>query len=72
MNINLFENSLTGIWPAEVKLLAADGPFSTGAGNLSQIDLFRNEFLSNGGDSSWMSDLGSSISKYKSAVLLYD
>ena len=26
MNIKLFENSLTGIWPAEVKLLAADGP----------------------------------------------
>jgi hypothetical protein len=63
MNINLFENFLTGIWPAEVKLLAVDGPFATGAGNLIQIDLFRNKFLSNGGDSSWMSDLGSSISK---------
>jgi hypothetical protein len=65
MNINLSENFLTGIWPAEVKLLAVDGPFSTGAGNLSQIDLFRNMYLSNGGDSSWISDLGSSISQYK-------
>ena len=61
-HIDLYENTLTGHWPEEVKLLAADGPFSTGAGNLVQIDLFRNEFLMNGGDSSWMSSLGSNIS----------
>jgi hypothetical protein len=66
--INLFENTLTGTWPEEVKLLAGDGPFSTGAGNITQIDLFRNEFLTNGGDSSWMSDLGSGISKFALAL----
>ncbi|KAG7364255.1 hypothetical protein IV203_037457 [Nitzschia inconspicua] len=59
--IILSQNILTGKWPEEVKLLAGDGPFSTGAGNITQIDLFRNEFLTNGGDSSWMSDLGSGI-----------
>jgi hypothetical protein len=61
VEINLYENTLTGTWPQEVKLLAGDGPFSTGAGNITQIDLFRNEFLTNGGDSSWMSDLGSGV-----------
>ncbi|KAL3925475.1 MAG: hypothetical protein SGILL_000392 [Bacillariaceae sp.] len=61
-HVNLYENTLTGSWPEEVKLLAADGPFATGAGNLIQIDLFRNEFLTNGGESSWMTSLGSNIS----------
>jgi hypothetical protein len=61
--ISLGENTLTGTWPEEVKLLASDGGFSTGAGNLQTLDLFRNEFLSNGGKSAWMTDLGSAMSK---------
>jgi hypothetical protein len=61
--IDLYENTLTGTWPEEVMLLALDGPFSTGAGNLYQIDLYQNEFLSNGDDSSWMSHLGSNMSE---------
>ena len=62
--LELFDNFLTGIWPQEIVLLASDGPFSTGAGNLETLDLFENEFLSNGGDSSWMSDLGSNMSEF--------
>jgi hypothetical protein len=61
--IDLFENLLTGSFPPEVVLLALDGPFSTGAGNLFRIDLFRNEFVWNNDDSSWMADLGSNMSK---------
>jgi len=59
--LELFDNILTGTWPQEIVLLASDGPFSTGAGNLEILDLYGNEFLSNGGDSSWMSDLGSNM-----------
>lgn len=59
--LELYDNFLTGTWPEEIVLLASDGPFSTGAGNLETLDLFRNEFLSNGGDSSWMSNLGSNM-----------
>lgn len=59
--IDLFENLLTGSFPPEVVLLSLDGPFSTGAGNLFRIDLFRNEFLYNNADSSWMTDLGSNM-----------
>jgi hypothetical protein len=62
--IDLFENLLTGSFPPEVALLALDGPFSTGAGNLFRIDLFRNEFLYNNNDNSWFTDLGSNMSKY--------
>lgn len=65
-NIDLYENTLTGTWPDEVKLLAADGPFSTGAGKLTQVDLFANEFLT--GDASWISDLGSSVSKFELCI----
>jgi hypothetical protein len=61
--IDLFENLLTGYFPPEVVLLSLDGPFATGAGNLFRIDLFRNEFLWNNGDNSWMTDLGSNMSK---------
>ena len=61
--IDLFENLLTGAFPPEVALLSLDGPFATGAGNLYRIDLFRNEFLYNNDDSSWMTDLGSNMSK---------
>jgi len=59
--LELFENFLTGIWPEEVVLLASDGPFSTGAGGLALLDLYGNKFLSNGGDSSWISELGSNM-----------
>ena len=45
--VDLFQNVLTGIFPAETSLLASDGPRSTGAGALRQIDLFNNEFLFN-------------------------
>jgi len=59
--LELYRNILTGTLPEEIVLLASDGPFSTGAGNLGKLDLFKNEFLSNGGDSSWMSNLGSNM-----------
>jgi hypothetical protein len=61
--IDLFENLMTGSFPPEVVLLALDGPFSTGAGNLFRLDLFKNEFVWNNDDSSWMADLGSNMSK---------
>jgi hypothetical protein len=61
--IDLFENLLTGIFPPEVALLALDGPSATGAGNLYRLDLFKNEFLYNDNDSSWVTDLGSNMSK---------
>ena len=63
--IELFRNQLTGSWPAEVSLLAADGPRATGAGNLFLIDLFDNRLLFNNFDNSWMSDLGSNMGKLK-------
>jgi len=59
--IDLFENLLTGAFPPEVVLLSLDGPFATGGGNLYRIDLFRNEFLYNNADNSWMTDLGSNM-----------
>jgi len=59
--LELYDNFLTGTWPQEIVLLASDGVFSTGAGSLAMLDLYGNEFLSNGGDSSWMSDLGSNM-----------
>lgn len=63
ISIDLFDNILSGIFPEEIVLLASsDGQYSTpGTGNLERLDLFDNEFLSNGGDSSWMSDLGSNM-----------
>ena len=62
--IELFQNQLTGNWPAEVVLLASDGPNATGAGNLFLIDLFENDLLFNNFDNSWMSQLGSNMRKY--------
>lgn len=62
--LKLFENFMTGTFPEEVVLLASDGPFSTGAGALALIDLYNNKFLSNGGDTSWLSDLGSNMSEF--------
>ena len=62
--IDLFDNQLTGSFPFEIVLLSLDGPFSTGGGNLYRLDLFKNEFAYNSGDSSWMTDLGSNMSKW--------
>lgn len=63
--LNLYGNGLSGVWPHEVTLLAADGPRGiSGAGNLTKIDLFNNEFLFNDYDNSWMSLLGSAMGKY--------
>lgn len=59
--IDLFSNLLTGAFPPEITLLASDGERSTGAGQLSRIDLFDNMLLTNNGDNSWWSLLGSSF-----------
>ena len=69
--IDLFENLLTGAFPPEVSLLSLDGPYSTGGGNLYRVDFFRNEFLYNNADNSWMSDLGSNMSKSTSTHFAY-
>ncbi|KAL3935698.1 MAG: hypothetical protein SGARI_002865 [Bacillariaceae sp.] len=60
-DIDLFSNLLTGEFPPEVTLLAADGPRSTGAGAIRRLDLFDNMLLSNGGDNTWWQFLGSSF-----------
>ena len=59
--IDLFSNLLTGAFPPEVTLLAADGERSTGAGKLARIDLFDNMLLTNNGDNSWWPQLGSAF-----------
>jgi hypothetical protein len=69
--LELFSNLMTGEWPEEIVLLASDGPFSTGAGSLERLDLYDNEFLSNGGDSTWMSDLGSNMSELRNELRGY-
>jgi hypothetical protein len=61
--IDLSSNRLTGIFPEEIKLLAADGAFSTGAGNLIALDLSSNEFVFNDFDTSWLSDTGTAMGK---------
>ena len=61
--LDLFDNQMTGVFPHEIVLLSLDGPFATGGGNLFRLDLFKNEFAYNDGDSSWMTDLGSNMSK---------
>jgi hypothetical protein len=70
--IDLYSNVLTGIFPLEVMLLASDGDYSTGAGNLNRIDLFRNEYLFNGFDNSWMTHLGSNFGEWFSLKLICD
>jgi len=57
--VELPNNQLTGNFPPEIKLLASDGDYSTGAGNLFLLDVKQNEFLYNNKDSSWVADLGS-------------
>lgn len=63
VNLHLYDNMLSGNFAPELALLASDGPHSTGAGNLRLLDLFNNEFLSNSGDNSWMTHLGSNLRK---------
>eukprot|EP00980_Cylindrotheca_fusiformis_P003182 scaffold721_cov131-Cylindrotheca_fusiformis.AAC.72 len=54
--IDLSSNFLTGVFPPEVSLLASDNP--SNAGNLRSLVLFKNEFLYNNMDNSWISNLG--------------
>lgn len=63
--IELAENLLTGHFPPEVVWLASDGSYSTGAGNLNVIDLYKNGFLTNqeGDNYWWWSSLGSNFGK---------
>ncbi len=63
VNVDLFDNGLTGNFAPEIKLLAGDGFYSTGAGNLVSLDIFNNQLLSNNGDNSWIADLGSGLGK---------
>ncbi|VEU37070.1 unnamed protein product [Pseudo-nitzschia multistriata] len=59
--IDLFDNGLTGVFPPEVLLLTSDSQYAMGAGTLERLDLTGNRFLSNNNDSSWMTDLGTSM-----------
>lgn len=54
-HLDLSDNLLTGSFPPEVVLLA--GP-TIGAGNLQVIDVYKNEFLTNNNDTSWLTRLG--------------
>ena len=69
-DLELDSNGLTGNFPPEVTLLASDGARSSGAGELEKLELFRNEFNGNFGDTSWWSDLGSNFSKHSSHTIL--
>jgi len=60
-NFDMPANEMTGVFPPEIALLSFDGQYATGAGKIERIDLTGNHMLSNGGDSSWVSNLGSSI-----------
>jgi hypothetical protein len=62
--LDLFSNLLTGGFPPEVTLLASDGERATGAGALERIDLFDNMLLTNNGDNSWWSQLGSAFGRF--------
>lgn len=64
VSLDLFDNGLTGNFAPEVKLLAGDGFYATGAGSLESLDIFNNENLSNNGDNSWITDLGSTLGAY--------
>ena len=65
IRVDLFDNGLTGNFAPEIKLLAGDGEYSTGAGSLVQLDIFNNEHMSNDGDNSWIADLGSQLGTFK-------
>ena len=63
VQLDLYENGLTGNFAPEVLYLSGNGFYSTGAGNLVSLDIFGNEFMSNGGDMSWIQDMGSQLGK---------
>lgn len=58
--IYLARQGLNGVFPSEIKFLASDGEFSTGAGDLQKLEIFNNELLTNDG-SQWVAKLGSSL-----------
>jgi len=61
VNLDLFDNGLTGDFAPEVVFLAGDGFYATGAGALVSLDIFNNRFMSNNGDNTWIEDLGSQL-----------
>ena len=71
LTIKLNENYMTGTWPAEITLLASDGPRSTGAGNLNELNMSKNVFLFNDNDNSWMQYMGSNFRKFFCFLLLF-
>jgi hypothetical protein len=64
IELYLYNNGMTGIFPAEATLLASDGASATGAGSLWVLDISDNNFLFNDYDSSWMEFLGTSLGKF--------
>jgi hypothetical protein len=60
--IDLSSNFLTGVFPPEVSLLSSENPSE--AGVLRALVLFKNEFLYNNMDNSWISNLGTNLRKY--------
>jgi hypothetical protein len=70
IEVNLYDNGLNGLLAPEVTLLASDGARHTGAGKLKSLDLFQNEYLTNGNDNSWITHLGSNLGTYTSICML--
>lgn len=56
--IRLQRNGLSGTFPREVRYLASEGPYSTGAGALKRLELHNNQFLTNDPTHRWISELG--------------
>lgn len=59
--IHLQRNGLSGTFPGEVSYLTLVGPRATGAGDLQQLDLYNNDFLTNNDDDSWINQLGPNL-----------
>ena len=59
--IRLQRNGLSGTFPPEVRYLASDGPYATGAGKLQRLEIFKNEYLTNRVADPWISELGSNL-----------
>ena len=68
ISIDLRSNDLSGYFPREVLLLASE---PSRAGLLHTLDLYDNDNLSNGGDSSWVSSLGPDLSTYSTSFLAW-
>jgi hypothetical protein len=73
-DIELADNLMMGHFPPEVVWLASDGWYTTGAGNLNRIDLFKNPFLTNqDGDTYWWwANLGSKFGKTNIGTIQID